>query len=310
MRKASPETDQASRSLLQKAVRRGDWEMVHKTFSYIYYNEGLDWLRSRLAVMVTEECWSYIPEVSFDIDVDIILKHYYEITSSVKSRDASGLGAMSYAYLEKGQDLFLNFDVNLEIRTIRGAILKQIDFWNWIKEEANSKGDEVIKFVDNSHSCFKKSGWPWDRAFAQSAAFLRAINNFNPVRKITDLKIETPYWVGLDKHTNEGKLAMRKVAKRNGLDSNLLMWLSFYFESALVNELEYSIWWEKEIDWRMENLNIDRIKGFKIWSEIKGQVENELMEHSLLLEQRISSSRLIRFPKHLGTQTSFNLTFD
>lgn len=304
MRRASPDTDQGSRSLLQKGVRRGDWGIVHQTFSYIHHNEGLDWLRSRLAVMVTEECWSYIPEVTFENDVQTILKHYYEITHSVKNRNAAGLGALSYAFMEKGQEAFDNFEVTQEMRNIRGGISKQAEFWNWIKSEAKDRNTHF--FVSKAHECFKKSGWPWDRAFAQSAALLRAINNVIPKRIESDRKLETPYWVGLDKHTGEGKLAMRTVAKNNNINSNFLMWLSFYFESALMNEMETSFWWEKEINWRMENLKIDRNEGEKIWADLKGQIEFELKEQAISLKNRINSVSLIPFPNNLGTQGSFN----
>jgi len=52
IRKANPETDQISRSLLQKGkVRRGSVEVTSLAIRSILLNKDFDWLRKRLAVV-------------------------------------------------------------------------------------------------------------------------------------------------------------------------------------------------------------------------------------------------------------------
>ena len=52
-------TDQVMRSLLQKAVRRGNTEMVNSVLQYFLQTDQDKWLRNRLAVITVEECWPY-----------------------------------------------------------------------------------------------------------------------------------------------------------------------------------------------------------------------------------------------------------
>ena len=66
IRKASPDTDQVARSLLQKAVRRGSASVAVATFRYLVAErDELQWLRGRLAVMTVEEAWPYVAQVIF-----------------------------------------------------------------------------------------------------------------------------------------------------------------------------------------------------------------------------------------------------
>lgn len=84
MRKASPDTDQTSRSLLQKAVRRSDLEMTKLAIAYIISDNDFDWMRKRLAVVTFEECWTYGLEVSYENDEKIITDHFLKIVGTVK----------------------------------------------------------------------------------------------------------------------------------------------------------------------------------------------------------------------------------
>ena len=47
-------------SLITKAVRRGNVDLVEKTFNYLINIAGQrHWLKNRLAVIGYEECWQY-----------------------------------------------------------------------------------------------------------------------------------------------------------------------------------------------------------------------------------------------------------
>lgn len=53
MKRANSNTDQVTRSLLQKAVRRGDYNLTKKVIAYLLQIDEFQWLRKRLAVNTT-----------------------------------------------------------------------------------------------------------------------------------------------------------------------------------------------------------------------------------------------------------------
>ena len=84
-------------SLIQKAVRRGNVELVEKVFNYLCDKKGQDkWLRNRLAVIGYEECWPYANELDYSCGDYKLLEQYKAITCRVKNKDCDGL-----AYLAK-----------------------------------------------------------------------------------------------------------------------------------------------------------------------------------------------------------------
>jgi hypothetical protein len=57
MHKANPNTHQDCRSLLQKAVRRGESDLVVKVVDHLYEIGDIRWLKQRVGVIIAEECW-------------------------------------------------------------------------------------------------------------------------------------------------------------------------------------------------------------------------------------------------------------
>ena len=57
MQPAKETSRQACRSLVQKAVRRGNSLLVEKVASHLYAIEDHAWLRQRVVVITYEECW-------------------------------------------------------------------------------------------------------------------------------------------------------------------------------------------------------------------------------------------------------------
>lgn len=301
MRQASPETDQISRSLLQKCVRRGNWKLAEKTIALILEKDDFKWLRNRLAVMTFEECWPYGEFVSFENDEDIIIKHYRNITTAIKIKDAAGLGSLAYVLSEGGNSVLSdNKSDNRAIKTIKGGIERHKDFWDWIhNQQASSKRNKII---NNSDKGFRKSGWPWDRAFAQSAAYLAYTLAEIPKYESTNKCLDVPLWTGIDKHTKEGKIAIRSAAKKHKINSNHALWFAFYFESAKCNELVDSKWWDKEVEWRMSKLGYSYNRAKEIWENIKLDVENNLKEEVDILKNRLEKVDCINHPKSKQTE--------
>lgn len=286
MRKANPDTDQISRSLLQKLVRRGDVELTKKTIYYIIKNNDFDWLRKRLAVLTFEECWPYGLYVSYEKDEEIISNHYLKIASAVKNKNAAGLGSLAYA-LSRGDTTVLKGDrEDKAIKIIAEAIKRPKDFWSWaMSQKINDKQEKLVEMAEKG---FRKAGWPWDRAFTQAGAYL-AITEEIPevVFKNQNNNKDFPFWTGIDKHTREGKAAIREAAKRIGFNCNKALWLGFYFESAICNEINNSFWWGKEILWRMSKLGLDIIDAKSIWERLKPIIIEILEEDGLKLRKKI-----------------------
>lgn len=101
------EIDFEGKSLIQKAIRRGDTEMTSRAFYHLLESGQFDWLRKRLAVITFEECWPYALNVTYDINEPLILKHCLNLAKAVKNKNAAGLGQLIYAF-SKGNKSMLN----------------------------------------------------------------------------------------------------------------------------------------------------------------------------------------------------------
>jgi len=98
-------TDQVMRSLLQKAVRRGNTEMVNSVLHYFIQTGQDKWIRNRLAVITAEECWPYLNKVNYSS----LTYHYNQLTTAIKNKDAAGLGSVALAY--KNNSYFVPSDL-------------------------------------------------------------------------------------------------------------------------------------------------------------------------------------------------------
>lgn len=304
IRKASPETDQISRSLLQKAVRRGSLDVTRLVIKKIIQNDDFDWLRKRLAVVTFEDCWTYGLEVSYDKDEETVIKHYLRITGAVKNKDAAGLGSLAYALTQGDTSVFLGNHEDKAIRIVAEAIKRPNDFWEWTKKQTTSELQSML--VEKADKGFRKAGWPWDRAFTQAAAYLAVSSCIPETHYIEPISIDSfPFWVGIDKHTKEGKKAIREAAKQVGFNANKALWLAFYFESATCNALNYSPWWQKEIDWRMKKLQLSINDAKMGWENIRRVVIELLKDQAEKLKEDIYKIYLSEPKTHITQMSIF-----
>lgn len=266
--------------------------MTKKTINYIIANGDFDWLRKRLAVVTFEECWTYGLEVSYDKDEEIITNHYLKIVKTIKNKNAAGLGSLAYALSAGDNSVFFGNNSDKAIKKISEAIKRPKDFWDWARNQ--NLDDKRKKIVENADKGFRKAGWPWDRAFAQAAAYLAITDEIPRTEYIETKSIkEFPYWVGIDKHTQEGKQAIREAAKQISFNANKALWLAFYFESAKCNEIKNSPWWDREISWRMKKLELTKKEGENIWEQLKPIVIELLKTESEKLKEKIEKTKHI-----------------
>jgi hypothetical protein len=290
MFKTNPNTDQIMRSFLQKAVRRGNIELTKKTVIYLINNNDLEWVRRRLAVITFEECWPYGLFVSYEKNTESLIKNFSNLACTIKNKDAAGLGSMAYEYSEGDGSVLSNLD-NEHIKYVKkvsDGIKNPESFWKWALSEQFQE-ERKIKLINKAYESFKKAGWPWDKAFVISGAFLAITENIPRVKFDEQKKIDLPFWVGIDKHTQHGKEAIRKISKDLKVDSNKALWISFYFESANCNSLTDSFWWDKEIAWRMRKINLEINEAIEIWSRFKPKLQEFLQEESKKIEEKINN---------------------
>jgi hypothetical protein len=99
-----------------------------------------------------------------------------------------------------------------------------------------------------------------------------------------------PFWVAIDKHTPEGKRAISAAAKQLGIPVRHANWLSFYFESAVANQIAPSPWWERELCWRLNKIGITYADAERAWGQLRPIVEARLADDAAQLETHLGRS--------------------
>ncbi len=288
MRKSNPQTHPACRSLLQKAVRRGDVALVRKIALHLHNVGDTDWLKTRTAIITFEECWPLGNNLQLATGLNDIIETLIRVTQSVKAKDAAGLGVLAYALSEGDSSMLSNIPEDQHIQNVYEAIKKQEDFWNWAIQQCSS--DDEKQFIAFSLKAYRRGGWPWDRALIQAAAYLAVTKGIPQTLISKQLPLEVPFWVGLDKHTPQGKKAFINAAKNLGISARLLSWISFYLESARVNDITNSYWWSKEYQWRLGQLGLNYDKARIIWDKAQPVIIKILAEETKSLQVHLDDS--------------------
>jgi hypothetical protein len=279
MRKPRPETDQACRSLLQKAVRRGNAELTKVVAEHLVKTGDKEWLKNRLSVIVFEECWALGGNLKFTKDENIT-EALIKTAKSVKIKDAAGLGSLGYALSQEDFSVLCNLPSDRDIKIISEAIKRPHDFWEWVIRECPD--EERLAIVYSAYKGFKRGGWPWDRAFMQAAAYLSVVENLPEVCcSESTLEIEKfPFWIAVDKHTPKGKEALREASKIFNIPYRQINWASFYCESAITNQSLTSYWWTREVDWRLSKVGLTLDTASKLWRLVSPTISEMIQVES------------------------------
>ncbi|MBW2335722.1 MAG: hypothetical protein JRF47_03015 [Deltaproteobacteria bacterium] len=284
MIKSGTDIEARYRSLLQKAVRRGDADLVHTTSALLasLSPKEKNWYRTRTAIITFEECWPLGSELIFNRKFHSKIAALIKVTRATKSRDASGLGFLAHALIEGDGSVLNGTDDDKHIKIVANAIKRSDDFWRWIAVQKKAD-DQTAALIENAVR-FKKEGLPRDKAVIQAAAYL-SVTGPMPPRKELQLPDQTfPYWVAFDKHTAEGKRVMRDVARDLKIPLPQLEWTCFYFEGAKTNGESPSKWWERLCQWHFEKIGLPVEEAHLLWEPAKPQVLEGLAEESRRLQ--------------------------
>ena len=307
MRKANPHTHQDCRSLLQKAVRRGNYTLVAKVVDHLYEIDDVRWLKQRVGVIIVEECWPLIGEWELPKKLEeqhaAIRDMLSRAAICAKFKDATGLGSLAYALSEGDNSVLTGSHEDADIKHISEAIRRGKEYWEWIVSQCPSA--LTTRLVKRASDAYRKGGWPWDRAFMQAAAYLAVTDSLPKLRAGPKSESKFPFWIALDKHTPQGKAALSKAAKKTGFPWRQLNWVSFYCESGLVHNLTPSRWWDKEVKWRLGKVGLSPEEAKSIWTKVRPVFIELLRDESRRLEQHlgISSSQ----PNNISDSKQLNL---
>lgn len=265
------------RSLLQKAVRRGYAELAQKVAYKLASNGDSAWLHTRAAVIVFEECWPCA-----NLLEDNTITSLKKVAIAVKNKNAAGLGSLAHAFSE-GDPLAVDYSLhNLPIKIIAAALRRPEDFFKWASNACRNSEQSIV--VRAAHRYFSQASWPWDKAFMAAGAYLACQNNVPPVNNSTsENRGAFPYWTAVDKHTPQGKAALKKTAYVLRLPEQALQWASFYFESARTQALEPSPWWQCEIKWRFEKIGLDLKEAKEMWNLASPYVESAVQPQTQII---------------------------
>ncbi|MDR3611040.1 MAG: hypothetical protein P4L27_10790 [Ignavibacteriaceae bacterium] len=247
-------TDQVMRSLLQKAVRRGNTTMVNSVLQYFIQTGQDKWLRNRLAVITAEECWPYLGSPTHD---------YITLTTAIKNKDAAGLGSVALAYKNK------SYYVPPDAATVEVAeLLERPNYF--FENTRNYKLDyPQHKFMEKAKEAYHKSTHEGDKATALAAAYLVAKHGVPQVQHTTQpTQPEFPIWVAFDKHTTLGGDAIIEAARSIGVDASSALWIAFYIEGSKCSNLAPSPWWDKYLQCRYYAHNISPEEAQDKWERL------------------------------------------
>lgn len=279
-------TDQRVRSLLQKAVRRGYTQVVERALVRLYASRDKTWLRSRTIVITFEECW---PSGSLSIDRELSSKRtaLLKVAKAAKQKDAAGLGALAHAYKEGDQSMVDCIPDERSLRIVSEALGRPEAFFEWVLRQ--SKSQRSTDVIRSAQRYLPAATWQWDKACILAGALLASIGDVPAIEAADTPLEEFPYWVALDKHTPEGKVALREVAKQVNTSYRQLIWASFYFESARVNRLLSSPWWDAERTWRLRRAGLSWDTAEELWSRARPLMQQRLEAEAAALKKFVDA---------------------
>ncbi len=287
LKRPKASTDPRVRSLLQKAVRRGYWQIVDRTIQCLDKSGDAAWLRSRAVVITFEECWPIARSLSLTRQLSSKRDVLLAVAKATKQKDAAGLGALAHAYQEGDQSMLDVVPDRRALKFVSEALTRPKAFFAWVTGQ--SMPSESLDVIRAAEQYLSAATWPWDKACILAGALLASAGSV-PTMEPAELPSDGfPFWVALDKHTPEGKIALREVAKQLRSSYRQLIWASFYCESARVNGIDQSPWWEAERTWRLRRAGLSWKTATEIWSRAQPIVRGHLDTEAAALERLISS---------------------
>lgn len=279
------------RSLLQKAVRRGDEELVFITASFLrdrsyFKREQFD----RLVTEITfEECWPLGADLIFNKLFHSGVAALVKVARSLKARDALGLGFLSHALFRGEKSVLAGDRRDREIKIIANALGRPDEFWHWVEGQVDKSVSRLL--VENASQA-KLGGSALERSVLKSAAFLAVSGNRPRLQTAPTSGADFPYWVVFDHHTAHGRRALRDVSRDLHIPPPQLAWCCFYFEGGRTNGSVESLWWDRMCHWYFHKVELPLEEAHLLWEPAKEQVIAALGEEAAAIHRDIYGWKL------------------
>ena len=289
--KRGTDIDSRFRSLLQKAVRRGNVELVFTTSALLesLTRKEKNWLRNRTAIITFEECWPLGAELIFNRKYHSKVAALVKVSRSVKAKGATGLGYLGFALARGDRSVLDGGEDDRHIKIIGSAIQRPDEFWNWLDQAGAD--DDRRNLVANAVR-FKNAGRPRDRAVIQAAAYLAVFDEIPEIKTLEPSDQPFPYWIALDMHTPQGRRTLKDVARDLHISLKQLEWSMFYFEGTVTNASDASHWWEKSCSWYFKKIGLPTEEARLLWDPARPQVKEALDEESRQLHHELYTWKL------------------
>jgi hypothetical protein len=284
-------SDPRYRSLLHKAVRRGNVDLVLTTSALLQSlgSKESRWYTGRAAILTFEECWPLGAELVFKRPYHSKVAALVKVTQAQKAKDAAGLGSMAYALSKEDRSVLTGSMAEKHIRIIANALERPDDFWDWIRSRAKTDNHNIL--LENA-TRIKKTGFPWEKAFCLAGAYLGIVEGIPDIKQSMPSDSPFPYWIALDHQTPQGRRVLRDIARDLHIQLPQLIWTFFYFEGAITNSSLPSKWWQMACDWRFRKVGLKPEEAHLLWEPAKIQVKEALADDSRQLHNDLYSWKL------------------
>jgi hypothetical protein len=251
--------DYGCRSLLQKAVRRGQVELVRRVAWHLWQEGFQEWLRTRTAVILAEECWPLLGLMEPKAEIGEILDWLTQATMAVKEKDAGALEGLA-GWVESGEEVTLSAPSRATVDEFRAK--SGAGFWEWALQ--NAQNEEQAKGVVAAEKLSHRG----EGGLAQAAAWL-GLQQGVPEVVAAPERLALPLWVGLDKHTGQGKRALETGAWNAGVGLEQALRVSFWVEGVRCNQLQESELWREHKRLALAEAGLDEAGAGALWRKLQ-----------------------------------------
>ncbi len=248
------------------------------------------WLRSRTIVITFEECWPLAVSLSIQPELSTKRSALLRVAKATKQKDAAGLGALAYAYQEGDKSMLDAVPDRKTLRTVAEGLKRPSDFFRWLLGQGETEA--ATEIIQSAQRYLPAATWPWDKACIMAGALLATLGDVPTIPPADTPLGEFAYWIALDKHTPEGKAALAVVARQVHSTYRKLIWASFYCESAVVNRILPSPWWDAERTWRLRRAGLTSEAAEDLWSRARPLLKLRLEGEAASLRKVVESGAL------------------
>ncbi len=284
-----PAPNDMERSLLQKAVRRGNVELIEKVVQYLISVDDIKWLKKRLAVIGYEECWTYSNQLDYNCKNNKLLEQYTTLACKVKNKNCDGLAYLARRFNEGQTSAIVgNKKEQTAIRSVANAVNKPVEFWEWIRSEPEYKKNK--QRIDAAEKAMSKPSMERDKVIMLAAAYLSVAF---PVPDTKDIapnnRPNFPYWTAIDKHTSIGDQIITDASEKIGIQPHSGKQLTFYLAGAECNQIKDSPFFEYAKRWKFNQMGFTLKQAEEKWKELKSLIIDEAIKEGELMRKRINN---------------------